>query len=214
MKTFKKSAVSHDNPEYLIRNKNILLHKNGNTYFSSIDRNKYVLPTLKSAKTIDKECKFGLSKDSPFHSRHTCVHTTSTSIFDDPYRLKDNKYSRFGARIQPNLHIRECLKKSGNDTPRLIKLLRSELPAAHSVKNTFTLFMDKSMPHEQKVFESLLNRFNVHKLNSSARHPSDSPYNAKLEKYMKAIDKSMATEIKRLPRNGFVSRTFTNEIYS
>ena len=181
----------------------MLLHKNGNSYFMAADRTNYRLPELKPTKFVQKESKFGLSKDSPFHSRYTYIHAMSSSIFDDSY-IPKGTYNSF--KMQSHAFLQSCVKKAKNSTASFIKAVHEGTPIVRSVKPIFTMLMDKSAPYDQKILESLLNRYNVNKLNSSASQYPDSPYNPKLASYT-ALLKGGTTKAPKLPLDNFSSVT-------
>ncbi len=195
MRSFKRNAVSRDSPDYLIRNKNILLQTGGNCFFMSAERARHPLPQLRTFKTIRKESKFGMSRDSPFLSLHSYIRAASSSIFDDPY-LTLHPGDR--TRLQPNIHLKECLKRAKTDTSKFNHMMRMDTPMQQSPKKTFSLLMDSSAPYDQKVMESFLNPYNLYKLNASISGAgfdrmeprTDLPYRRKLIEYTTQLSRS------------------------
>ena len=67
MKTFKKSAVANENPDYLIRNPFMLLQKDAKFYFKGSEKSLYpITERRKPFVTIRKDLHLGNSRDFPF----------------------------------------------------------------------------------------------------------------------------------------------------
>ena len=89
MRTYKSCASSYDNPDYLIRNKYLLLQKEGRCMFPLAERRNHNLPEHRSLARINKEPKFGISKDSPWENKHTIINPRINSLHESN-RLKLN----------------------------------------------------------------------------------------------------------------------------
>jgi hypothetical protein len=199
MRTFRKSAVSRDNPEYLIRNKYMLLHQDGNKYFNAADRQAHIIPTIKPLTCINLEARFGLSKDSPYHTKYTWVNKGTSSVFnlESPLRAQS---SRRLEPVSPHMFLRECLRKSKGNTPAFNSLVRTQTTLASPQPKMFTLLMRRSASQEDKVRQSLVNPYNVEALHSSIARGEDSPYSRMLKTYTAKIRRTIRTRSRDVNR--------------
>ena len=189
MRTFKRCAVSHDNPDYLLRNKFVLLHKNGNTYFNAADRAAFPIPKPKPLKVVNVDARFGMSKDSPHLARYSTVNPNTPSLFD----LHSTKSSNAPVRLMPmspHETIRDCLLRSRGNTGSFNRLLRTETRGRPSQPKMFTLLMGRSTSQDNKIRYSMINPFNVNTLMFSTMRNEDSPYARRLGTFAFTIKKS------------------------
>jgi len=109
-RTYKSCATSSDNPEYIIRNDFILLHKDAKHFFFSKDRHNYLLPHRKAMKTINVERKLGLSKESPFYNEYTKLnykthqlssHEIKNSFGKEVTRKREKIFTKFLNKSAP-----------------------------------------------------------------------------------------------------------------
>ena len=201
MRTFKRCAVSRDNPEYLIRNQYMLLHQDGNKYFSASDRQNHAIPQIKPLTLINTEAKFGLSKDSPYHSRYTCVNRGTSSLFESGSPVRAFSTRRLEP-MSPHILLKECMRKSKGQTTAFNSLMRTQTMATSSQPKIFTLLMHRSASQEDKVRQSLLNPYNVEALHSSIAHGEDSPYSRMLKTYTSKIRRSIRGSSRDVHANG------------
>lgn len=209
MRTYKSCAMSHDCPEYMLRNQYALVQKDGNKFFGAADRHKYSLPELKPIRIIRREAKFGLSQDSPYLTQHALVNssTISTSLFGPmtPQKTISNSVGR----IQPHIMLGDCIREARGNVNTLNKLLHAHTPVASPHRKIFTLLMRNSASNDQKIKQSLLNPFNARALYESIRHGPDSPYSHKMSAFVSTFSKAATGKAnafgKRQARNGFAA---------
>ncbi len=112
MRTFKRCAVSNDNPDYLLRNPYMLVKQDGHTYFRSAERAAYKIASPRPMTRINVEMKFGVSRDSPHIGRYTPVNRKTPELF-----VRGFSTSRPFV-FSSHLTIRECMRKSRGNTER------------------------------------------------------------------------------------------------
>ena len=123
MRTFKKCAVSHDNPDYLIRNKFIILHKNAKVYFPSEQRAAYPITMPRPLKTINVEQKFGMSRDTPCATQYSPINMRTPALFE-PSSIRANHAPRRLMLTSSHASIKECLRKAKGDTETFTKMVQ------------------------------------------------------------------------------------------
>ena len=135
MRTFRSCAVSYDNPDYIIRNKYVLLHKDGREYFQSKERFEHPVVLPKPLKRTITEVKFGMSRDYPHTTKYTKINYNTPSLYEaenHKYNLSVNKVPRFS----PYNILRTYLHKSRGDTKNYIELLRSDAALRSLISET------------------------------------------------------------------------------
>jgi len=130
MQTSKKNSASIEQPDYLIRNRHLLLNTNGNSFYYRNDQNFKALSSIKEKPTrnISPELKFGVSTDFPIlPSLNTLVNHSQTKSL---YTSKTQERSR--------VHIDRFTGKSFTITP---------------TTNYCTRLLDASCPKERKAMQ-------------------------------------------------------------
>ena len=206
MRTYKSCAASHDNPDYLIRNKFTLLQKDGNKFFSSGNRYQYKLPVDKPIRTIYKEVKLGLSRDSPYITRLSYVHPSTTSLLKG-FTPRDRGSIQKLSQIQSHTLLQECERKSKGDSYCFNKLMRSNTPMKRP-HNMFTLMLRRASSKEVMIKQSLLDPYNIRALQASVLREKDSPYKQKLLAFTAKLRKQASAKIRYKSCNRTSNKSF------
>jgi hypothetical protein len=152
MQTDKKNALSWDNPEYITKPKVLLLQKNGNQFFQSYNKAIHQLPKQRSSKYIITNLKYGLSKDSPFHSKYTEMHKLTPAIFMD----------------EPNVRSKNMtnLWKTTNQSPPS-HMYQQAQPIRYRL---FSKLLNRSASREECLKVSLMEQQSQKNLNQVSQH--------------------------------------------
>ena len=202
MKTFKKSAVSNDNPEYLLRNKFMLLHQNATSYFPSSERSSHKIALPKLGRVVNIDAKFGMSEDSPHIAKYSVVNHKTNSIIDT-LSPRINKSPIKVVVVSPHTCLRDCFQESKGNTNTFNKILRTKTREhlKRPRKKIFSLMMRRSASQEDKIKQSFLSPNNAQNLRFSMIKNEDSPYAKKLAGFTSKISKRSSSSMIQSPNN-------------
>ena len=148
MKTFKKSSVAHENPDYLIRNPFMLLQKDSKFYFSSSQRSLYPIKERnRPFVTIRKDLHLGNSRDFPF--KKYIENPLTPELW-----LKGFKETR-NYSTNPHISLKNIQKEAGNNETKFLKKL-SVGAIHHNPGKYFYQFLNSCKDFEST--ESLIKR--------------------------------------------------------
>ena len=174
MRTYKSCAESYDSPEYWIRKKSTLLHQDAKNYFLSEDRHNYKLPETKPIKTINKNAKFGLSRDSPYITPTAFINYSTKSLYGSDHNDSNNNdpnkhFRELYIPPKPHTAMTEAMRKSKGDFKQFAKLLhcRTDTRPHKATTKVFIKFLNMSASKDTMVSQSLMNPWNRDSIRAS-----------------------------------------------
>ncbi len=105
----KRNAISHQMPEYMIRNPSYVLRDENDNLFQRGEQKKLNPPINElpaGGKQIKANQRFGISKDSPFDSAYTQFHSSTKAIYNGVQWIKDNAHKL--TNIYQNKTVNGC----------------------------------------------------------------------------------------------------------
>jgi len=210
MRTFKRCAVSNENPDYLIRNSHILIHKDAKEFFLSAERNKHSIRTPKPVKVINVEAKFGISGDNPYATQYSIVNKKIPTVFENEPKSYANRTAGFLTPIASHSSLKDALKESKGDTETFNKMmLKTQMSVERPMrKKIFSVLLRRSASQENQIKNSLLNPHNLINLRHSAKLNEENNYTNNLYSYISSVQRS-TKNILRKPTKRYVSSTGT-----
>lgn len=167
MQTDKKNALSYDSPEYIIRQKRLLLQKNGNTFFHAHQKPFHPIPSLKSTKFIHTDMKFGISKDSPFHNSYTEYNPLTPQMF------------------RSKVPMPSFIKESLSSMPRYRPA--QEINGKINKDNLFMRMLNSSSSKDLTLKDSFASKENLDNLCSNTKADSFQGYKNRLFDYKRSF---------------------------
>ena len=172
MQTDKKNALAWDSPDYIIRPKALLLQKDGNKFFYSCDKDYFPLPLTHQSKSIVVSYKYGMSRDTPFHTQYTEHNMLTPSIFGDEILFKSK-----------NAH---SMWHTQQESPKSNPMRKFKL---------FSRMLDRSASREELIRSSVVsdNKYRELLTSSKAKQFDDLNHNMRPVKSCKTLHKAIDT---------------------
>jgi hypothetical protein len=180
MQTDKKNALSYDSPEYIIRQRRLLLQQNGNTFFHAHQKPSHPIPSIKSTKFIHTDMKFGISKDSPFHNSYTEYNPLTPQMF------------------RSKVPIPSFVRESLSSMPRY-KLVQ-ETNGKIKKDNLFMRMLNSSSSKDLTLKDSFASKENLDNLCSNTKADTFQGYKCRLFDYKRSF--SSCTHLSRRLSDG------------
>ena len=90
MRTFKKSAMCNENPEYMIRNPYLLLQRANRDFFISSERSNFNIPMSHTLIKVIPEIHGCESQDFPFETKISIHH--KIKLGENRFRIKEKAH--------------------------------------------------------------------------------------------------------------------------
>ena len=187
MQTAKKNAVSYDLPDYLIRNKNLMLQKDGGkAYFLSKERSLHPITPTKPIKNLNPEYTTGTSQDFTLSTNYGLRHGLTSSLFE-----KETPSTKIMRASNNHISIKDYIRKSENNSDKYIKLIRSKTPSFSRGGRTplFKKYLNRSTSKERQMNNSFMNQANLPRLRHriGEEREETSPYNERLKLFSRCL---------------------------
>ena len=189
MRTFKKSAMCNENPEYMIRNPYLLLQRANRDFFISSERSNFNIPMPHTLIKVIPEIHGCESQDFPFETKISNHYKIKLGV--NRFRIKEKAHRPLSVYYRnignPYFYIRKCIRETRNDSESPASILK--IGIKKDIPKIFRNFLDHNIiARENKMKFSFLKN-NISNLRSCLESKSmDSPYKNNLNDYCNKIE--------------------------